>query len=110
MGEMTIRGLLVATLVSFVVFGLAHDVELSPVDPLAPEAGVEHTDVIPHVDEICALTLIGAGMLVLRWIRSHFRRSSRVWLEQTRTRYFSDPGPSTQCRSPGFQLSFPMLA
>lgn len=110
MGEMTIRGLLVATLVSFVAFGLAHDLDLNPGGPLAFEAGVEHVDAIPHVEGICALTLIGVGMLFVRWIRSRLSGSSRVWLGRARTSYFGDPRPSTQCRSPGFQLSSPMLA
>lgn len=110
MGETTARGLLVAILVSFVAFGLAHDLDLSPDGLHAAGVAVEHADQIPHVEEICAFTLIGAGLLIVRWSRWHLRGFKDTSVDRGRTSSAVRPRTRPTATSPGFQLSFPMLA
>jgi hypothetical protein len=110
MGETTTRLLLIAILVSFFAFGLAHDFDFSPDEAHATGVALEHSDPIPHVEEICALTLIGAGLLIVRLSRSLLSYSTHVRVECDRTSSSSHPRTRPTDPSPGFQLSFPMLA
>lgn len=64
------RGLLLAVLISFVVFGLAHDLEPDSHTSAGPETTSEQTAAVPHSGAICALTLIAAGALGAKRARS----------------------------------------
>lgn len=109
MGETTTRVLLVAILVSFFAFGLAHDFDVGAHQSHAAEVGVERSDPIPHVDEICALTLIWAGLLALGWSRKRLRESNDVRLVNDNVGLVH---PRMEATGPSlaFQLFFPMLA
>lgn len=110
MGEKPVPTLLVVGLLSFVVFGIAHDFDLGSHESVAAGTIVEHAEPIPHVEEICALTLIGAGLVALRLRRALYRGGFVVRIPSSRTRSLLAPRRDDVPRCPGFQLVFPMLA
>ena len=108
MGEKTTtRGLLVVVLVSFFAFGLAHDMDHGG---LGPESTSDHQETIPHVEEICALTVVGAVMSLLGLQRSRDRHRPVVMTPPQAASSLFVPATDKAPRCSGFQLAFPMLA
>ena len=103
----TTRGLLIVVLVSFFAFGLAHDLDHGGLDT---ETAVDHQETVPHVDEICALTLIGAAIGALGLRRARDRRAPGVMVPPQARSSLVASVVSVPPRCSGFQLVFPMLA
>ncbi len=102
----TTRVLLIVVLVSFFAFALAHDMDHAG---LGLETTSDHQETIPHVEGICALTVIGAVMGFLGLRRARDRHVS-IAASPRATSSLVVPRASEPPRCSGFQLAFPMLA